>query len=365
MPENVSTLDNETDHLYGVTQIGNTTTRTTVNDSDFFTVLPTRTSVRVTENVPLPNTEKHVLYPEKFTTVAPETTNVLVTPTTEGTISTTAPEVKEVAETTISSEVQSSITAAITDILHTTAVSNTVLFYPKDLEKTTMQNDIDDNSMMKPSEIDQTEESDDVETVLTKEYTPVPTESIENTLHTKDEATTMPQNFQIPPNGIFVVSDGLLSDRTDVEEGVGERKDAKDSFWDLVSSVSVAGGVALALIVMAAITVLVSQRRNRKKVSIAESKRSSQRRREADQLPPPPAPQMYNYTDDVTTLPPYLELQYDIPPSAMNSKTNSFQPVPENNTQLGSEPEHLYDEIPCWRSNRTTSTNTDTDTSRC
>jgi len=56
-------------------------------------------------------------------------------------------------------------------------------------------------------------------------------------------------------------------------------------------------------------------------------------------------------------IPAYLELQYDIPPSSISSKSNSLLP--------GMEPEHLYDEIPCWRSPATTSTDTHTDTSAC
>lgn len=55
---------------------------------------------------------------------------------------------------------------------------------------------------------------------------------------------------------VIVVSDGLLSDRVDVEPASGVS--------DLVSSASVAGAVALALIVMAAVTVLVTHRRNRR-----------------------------------------------------------------------------------------------------
>jgi hypothetical protein len=67
-----------------------------------------------------------------------------------------------------------------------------------------------------------------------------------------------PTETPVPParRPVIVVSDGLLSDR--VDEGTAS------GVSDLVSSASVAGAVALALIVMATVTVLVSHRRNRR-----------------------------------------------------------------------------------------------------
>lgn len=172
---------------------------------------------------------------------------------------------------------------------------------------------------------------------------------------------------------VIVVSDGLHEDK-------GE--ETASGVSNLVSSASVAGGVALTLIVMATVTtLLVSHRRNKAKM---------------EHQHPTSAPHAYNYTQDVTTLPlrhvqifpdtdsrrtndvpssgalhlsfgdvsgivttnnsfghpynsynnarAYLELQYDIPPSCTSSNSNSLRP--------GMEPEHLYDEIPCWRSTR-------------
>lgn len=212
-----------------------------------------------------------------------------------------------------------------------------------------------------------------------------------------------PQNIQMPPLGrpIIVISDSLLSERRDEKK----HEDSKNGVLYLVSSVSVAAGVALALIVMAAVTLLVSHRRNKAKATAAENEMASFRKPQMEQQQPTPAPQMYSYTEEVTTCPvqhlfpnteftppnsapesealqlsfgnvsstmttnsklghpyfmynnarAYLELQYDIPPSSISSRSNSLPP--------GMEPEHLYDEIPCWKSTTTTSTNTAT--SRC
>ncbi|PNF32168.1 hypothetical protein B7P43_G00723 [Cryptotermes secundus] len=201
------------------------------------------------------------------------------------------------------------------------------------------------------------------------------------------------QNVRPARRPIIVVSDGLLSGRMeeDGNEGTGS------GVWNLVSSASVAGGVALTLIIMATVTtVLVSHRRNKAKMAVAENEMASVRKQQQATS----GPRAYNYTQDVTTLPlrhvfpdtdiraddmprtdglqlsfgdvsstmtthnsfghpcnsynnarAYLELQYDIPPSCTSSNSNSLRP--------GMEPEHLYDEIPWWRSTR------NTDTSRC
>lgn len=95
---------------------------------------------------------------------------------------------------------------------------------------------------------------------------------------------------------IIVVSDGLLSGRMDEDgnEGTGS------GVWNLVSSASVAGGVALTLIVMATVTtVLVSHRRNKAKMAVAENEMASVRKQQQATS----GPHAYNYTQDVTTLP--------------------------------------------------------------
>ncbi|KAJ9598401.1 hypothetical protein L9F63_010923, partial [Diploptera punctata] len=341
-----------------------TVIRTTVpvTNSDATTVLPTQSSVQTTQNFQLPNTEKHIFYIEKFTMVPPNTTSSL--------------QITEITSTTIMT------TLGITE-------ASDVTVFTREEKETTIWNDVPSNSITKqtlPTEEDKPKEdssSDD-------------NDKLNSLGEEKEEEASTPQNIQIPPRGIIVVSDGLMSDVRNEEESVNESKDSREGIWDLVSSVSVAGGVALALILMAAVTLLVSHHRNKKKVSISGKKANS-----ASQQSATPGPQMYNYTEEVTTVPlrhlfpdvtyqtnrigqlpdglqlrfgdiasttsgigqpyndvrAYLELQYDIPPSSLSSKTSSFQP--------GLESEHLYDEIPCWRSNTTASTSTETDTSRC
>jgi hypothetical protein len=115
-----------------------------------------------------------------------------------------------------------------------------------------------------------------------------------------------PQNIQRPPLGrpIIVISDSLLSERRDEEK----HKDSKNGVLYLVCSVSVAAGVALALIVMAAVTLLVAHRRNKSKVTVAENEMASFRKPQMEQQQPSPAPQMYSYTEEVTTCPGKLQL---------------------------------------------------------
>jgi len=115
-----------------------------------------------------------------------------------------------------------------------------------------------------------------------------------------------PQNIQMPPLGrpIIVISDSLLSERRDEKK----HEDSKNGVLYLVSSVSVAAGVALALIVMAAVTLLVSHRRNKAKVTAAENEMASFRKPQLEQQQPTPAPQMYSYTQEVTTCPGELQL---------------------------------------------------------
>lgn len=115
-----------------------------------------------------------------------------------------------------------------------------------------------------------------------------------------------PQNIQMPPLGrpIIVISDSLLSERRDEKK----HEDSKNGVLYLVSSVSVAAGVALALIVMAAVTLLVSHRRNKAKATAAENEMASFRKPQMEQQQPTPAPQMYSYTEEVTTCPGELQL---------------------------------------------------------
>lgn len=115
-----------------------------------------------------------------------------------------------------------------------------------------------------------------------------------------------PQNIQRPPLGrpIIVISDSLLSERRDEKK----HEDSKNGVLYLVCSVSVAAGVALALIVMAAVTLLVAHRRNKAKVTVAENEMASFRKPQMEQQQPSPAPQMYSYTEEVTTCPGELQI---------------------------------------------------------
>jgi len=115
-----------------------------------------------------------------------------------------------------------------------------------------------------------------------------------------------PQNVQMPPlnRPIIVISDSLLSERRDEKK----HEDSKNGVLYLVSSVSVAAGVALALILMATVTMLVSHRRNKAKVTAAENEMASFKKPQMEQQQPTSAPQMYSYTEQVTTCPGELQL---------------------------------------------------------
>jgi hypothetical protein len=115
-----------------------------------------------------------------------------------------------------------------------------------------------------------------------------------------------PQNIERPPLGrpIIVISDSLLSESRDEKK----HEDSKNGVLYLVSSVSVAAGVALALIVMATVALLVSHRRNRAKVTVAENEMASFRKPQMEQQQAKPAPQMYSCTEEVTTCPGGLKL---------------------------------------------------------
>ena len=111
-----------------------------------------------------------------------------------------------------------------------------------------------------------------------------------------------PQNIQIPPRGrpVIVISDSLLSERRDEKKN----EQSQNGVLYLVSSVSVAGGVALALIVMATVTLFMSHRRNKGKVTVIENEMTSLRKQKLEQQhQPTPAPQMYSYTEEVMACP--------------------------------------------------------------
>ena len=111
-----------------------------------------------------------------------------------------------------------------------------------------------------------------------------------------------PQNIQIPPRGrpVIVISDSLLSERRDEKKN----EQSQNGVLYLVSSVSVAGGVALALIVMATVTLFMSHRRNKAKVTVIENEMTSLRKQKLEQQhQPTPAPQMYSYTEEVMACP--------------------------------------------------------------
>jgi hypothetical protein len=109
------------------------------------------------------------------------------------------------------------------------------------------------------------------------------------------------QNTPPARRPIIVVSDGLLSERMDEDRSEGRTS----GVWNLVSSASVAGGVALTLIVMATVTtILVSHRRNKAKMAVAENEMASVRKQQQATS----GPHAYNYTQDVTTLPRELHL---------------------------------------------------------
>ena len=109
------------------------------------------------------------------------------------------------------------------------------------------------------------------------------------------------QNIHMPPHGrpIIVISDSLLSERRDEKK----HEDSKNGVLYLVSSVSVAAGVALALIVMASVMLFVSHHRNKAKMTVAENEMASFGKPQMEQQHPTITPQMYSYTEEVTTCP--------------------------------------------------------------
>jgi hypothetical protein len=119
-----------------------------------------------------------------------------------------------------------------------------------------------------------------------------------------------PQNIQMPTFGrpIIVISDTLLPERRDEKK----HEDSKNGVLYLVSSVSVAAGVAVALTVMAAVMLLVSHRRNKARITVTESEMASLRKPPMEQQQPTPAPQMYGYTEEETTCPGELQLPIQI-----------------------------------------------------
>lgn len=224
----------------------------------------TETGVPQTENIPLSDAEKAVLLTDdKLTTTVTSTTSI-------PTISSFAAE--------------SEASKQIPDEVHNNSVTSIIPLLDHEI------NGLDSESDRKEEDgRDFSEEGEEPDSMQMKE--------IEQTAEEID--ATKPQNMQVPPRGIIVISDGLLSERRDGDMS-GE---SRSGVWNLVSSASVAGGVALLLIVMAAVTLLVSHRRTKEKVSIAEKEMASFRMQQVEQQQPLPGPQMYNCTENITTLP--------------------------------------------------------------
>jgi hypothetical protein len=235
-------------------------------DNDTGTVVQqTENSVLQTENLPVSDTEKDVLSADgKFT--APVTSTTTSIPI--------------ISHFTTENEARKQIPNEV----HNNSVTSIMPLFDHETDGL-------------DSETDRKEDDDRDLSEEDKEPGTIQIEEIEQT--TEEIGATEPQNIQIPPHGIIVVSDGLLSERRDEDKS----EESRSGIWNLVSSASVAGGVALLLIVMAAVTLLVSHRRNKAKLSIAEKEMASRRKQQREQQQPLPGPQMYNCTGDVTTLP--------------------------------------------------------------
>lgn len=137
------------------------------------------------------------------------------------------------------------------------------------------------------NDADVSEENHEPETIRLED-SDRPTEEPRST-----ESEEASQNVPPARRPVIVVSDGLLSERMD-EDG---KEGTTGGVWNLVSSASVAGGVALMLIVMATVTtLLVSHRRNKAKMAVAENEMASVRKQQQATS----GPHAYN---DVTTLP--------------------------------------------------------------
>jgi len=231
-------------------------------DSDIDTTLQsTEKSVPQTEDIPLPNTEKHILTIDDIITT-------LVTSTATSVYTEFSPFASENTSTGRSpNNFHNLSVTGITPLLeHETN--------GPDSENYTKQ--IDGSDFRKDSEVSST----------------ITVEDVEQT--TEETGTTEPQNIQVPPRGIIIVSDGLLSGRIEEERG----EEPRSGVWNLLSSASVAGGVAVALIVMAAATLLVSHHRNKVKASVAKNELESPSRQEQT-----PGSQICNYKDDAPTPP--------------------------------------------------------------
>lgn len=351
--------ETNTDHPKTVPPTNNPGDNEDTEVDTYSTLRPTERSVPGLEDISAPNAEKHIIsIDKKFTALITNTFMSTMTP---------YPATTEMAVKQLTSE--EAISSTVTSIVP-----------------------LHDNQTTGPDS--ETERKQIHDTNFSREFE----ESVTTKIDTQT-GNSEPQNIQMPPHGrpIIVVSDSLLSEIRD---------EKKNGVLYLVCSVSVAGGVALALIVMAVVTLFMSHRRNNAKVTVAENEMASLKKQQLDhQQQPTPAPQMYSYTEEVVACPvhhffpntefkppngvpasdalhlsfgnvsstmttnhnlghsyhlynnarAHLELQYDIPPSSISSRSNSLPP--------GMEPEHLYDEIPCWQSTTTSSTNTDT--SRC
>jgi hypothetical protein len=218
---------------------------------------PTEHSATQTDGTPLANTEKRVHFiDEKFTPA--------LTSTSMPTVS------SFLKEKAVKHEIPAEV--------HNSSLANITPLFDHQI------NEVD-------TETDRKETSEEVQQPET-----IKPEDSEGT--TEDPGTTETQNKgqQVSParRPVIVVSDGLLSERMDEATAEGTRS----GVWNLVSSASVAGGVALTLIVMAIVTVLVSHRRNKAKMAVAEMATVLRQQQQ-----PTSGPHPYNYAQDVDILP--------------------------------------------------------------
>jgi hypothetical protein len=232
----------------------------------YSTVQPTERSVSGLEDISAPNTEKHIISTDKKFTAL--TTNTFISTTTAYPITTEM----AVKQQTSNEETWSSVTNIVP--LHDGQTSG----HDSETERT----QIHDTNFSRQGE----------ESVTTK--------------INMQTGNSEPQNIHMPPHGrpIIVISDSLLSERIDEKKN----EESKNGVLYLVSSVSVAGGVALALIVMATVTLFVSHHRNKAKVTVTENEMASLRKQQLEQPQPTPAPQMYSYTEEITACPGKLQL---------------------------------------------------------
>jgi hypothetical protein len=172
------------------------------------------------------------------------------------------------------------LTSTTTTILSLLADIGTKPEIPEEVRNSSVTNELTD------TDEDASEQDQEPETIRLEE----------SDRPTEEPGTTETENVPPARRPIIVVSDGLLSERIDEDENEGTTSGVSN----LVSSASVAGGVALTLIVMATVTtLLVSHRRNKAKMAVAKNEMASVRKQQQATC----GPHAYNYTQDVTTLP--------------------------------------------------------------